>query len=482
MIALILFIPFFAALVIALLPNSLEHHSKFFALVVSLVNFIISVIIFFISDLAAGQYIGINEVIWAQNLFPFQIKFSVGADALALALIILTNLLTIAAVTISFQIKERLYFVWLMILQGSIIGVFASINLIQFFIFWELELIPMFMLINFWGTGNREYSAMKFVLYTLVASAFILIGIILLGYSANSFDIIAINNSGFLAEDWIVIFAFWTLLIGFLIKLPIFPFHTWLPDAHTDAPTAVSVMLAGILLKMGGYGIIKLILPTMGYLLNDYGAILGFLGAFSIIYGAILTLKQTDLKRVIAFSSISHMGFVLVGIASNSPLGVLGAGLQLITHGLISGLLFLCVGLVYERTKTREINEMKGLTHQFPFITLIMMVAGLASLGLPGLVGFIAEITIFLGSYETRPITTVFAITGVLFSAGYILWTMQRIFFGPRNKELDTKDISDWPQLLSVGTLLIPTIIFGIYPQPLITIMEQGLNFLIRIG
>jgi len=241
-------------------------------------------------------------------------------------------------------------------------------------------------------------------------------------------------------------------------------------------------MLAGILLKMGGYGIIKLILPTMGYLLNDYGAILGFLGAFSIIYGAILTLKQTDLKRVIAFSSISHMGFVLVGIASNSPLGVLGAGLQLITHGLISGLLFLCVGLVYERTKTREINEMKGLTHQFPFITLIMMIAGLASLGLPGLVGFIAEITIFLGSYETRPITTVFAITGVLFSAGYILWTLQRIFFGPRNKELDAKDISDWPQLLSVGTLLIPTIIFGIYPQPLITIMEQGLNFLIRIG
>ena len=298
MIALILFIPFFAALVIALLPNSLEHHSKFFALVVSLVNFIISVIIFFISDLTAGQYIGINEVIWAQNLFPFQIKFSVGADALALALIILTNLLTIAAVTISFQIKERLYFVWLMILQGSIIGVFASINLIQFFIFWELELIPMFMLINFWGTGNREYSAMKFVLYTLVASAFILIGIILLGYSANSFDIIAINNGGFLAENWLVIFAFWTLLIGFLIKLPIFPFHTWLPDAHTDAPTAVSVMLAGILLKMGGYGIIKLILPTMGYLLNDYGAILGFLGAFSIIYGAILTLKQTDLKSM----------------------------------------------------------------------------------------------------------------------------------------------------------------------------------------
>jgi len=322
MIALILLIPFFAALVIALLPNSLEHHSKFFALVVSLVNFLIAAIIFLISDLSGGQYIAINEVIWAQNLFPFQIKFSVGVDALALALIILTNLLTIAAVTISFQIKERLYFVWLMILQGSIIGVFASINLIQFFIFWELELIPMFMLINFWGTGNREYSAMKFVLYTLVASAFILIGIILLGYSANSFDIISINNSGFLVENWIVIFAFWTLLIGFLIKLPIFPFHTWLPDAHTDAPTAVSVMLAGILLKMGGYGIIKLVLPTMGYLLNDYGAILGFLGAFSIIYGAILTLKQTDLKRVIAFSSISHMGFVLVGIASNSPLGV----------------------------------------------------------------------------------------------------------------------------------------------------------------
>ncbi|MBR73625.1 MAG: oxidoreductase [Dehalococcoidaceae bacterium] len=479
MIALILFIPFLAAFIIAILPKALENQSKNLALFASIINFIISITILLITDLSAGQYIGVNEVIWAQNLFPFEIKFSVGADALALILIILTNLLTIAGVSISFQIKERLYFVWLMILQGSIIGVFASINLIQFFIFWELELVPMFMLINFWGTGNREYSAMKFVLYTLVASAFILIGVILLGYSANSFNIIAINNSGFLVESWIVIFAFWTLLIGFLIKLPIFPFHTWLPDAHTDAPTAVSVILAGILLKMGGYGIIKIVLPTMGYLLNDYGAFLGFLGAFSIIYGAIQTLKQSDLKRVIAFSSISHMGFVLVGIASNSPIGILGAGLQLITHGLISGLLFLCVGLVYERTETREITKMQGLTKQFPLVTLIMMTAGLASLGLPGLVGFIAEITIFIGSFDTRPITTIFAITGVLFSAGYILWTMQRIFFGPSNKEYHSKDISDWPQFLSVGALLLPTIIFGVYPQPLITIMEHGLNFLI---
>tara|TARA_Y100001970_G_scaffold119241_1_gene147888 strand:+ start:36776 stop:38215 length:1440 start_codon:yes stop_codon:yes gene_type:complete len=479
MIALILFIPFLAAFIIAILPKALENQSKNLALFASIINFIISITILLISDLSAGQYIGVNEVIWAQNLFPFEIKFSVGADALALILVILTNLLTIAGVSISFQIKERLYFVWLMILQGSIIGVFASINLIQFFIFWELELVPMFMLINFWGTGNREYSAMKFVLYTLVASAFILIGVILLGYSANSFNIIAINNSGFLVESWIVIFAFWTLLIGFLIKLPIFPFHTWLPDAHTDAPTAVSVILAGILLKMGGYGIIKIVLPTMGYLLNDYGAFLGFLGAVSIIYGAIQTLKQSDLKRVIAFSSISHMGFVLVGIASNSPIGILGAGLQLITHGLISGLLFLCVGLVYERTETREITKMQGLTKQFPLVTLIMMTAGLASLGLPGLVGFVAEITIFIGSFDTRPITTIFAITGVLFSAGYILWTMQRIFFGPSNKEYHSKDISDWPQFLSVGALLLPTIIFGVYPQPLITIMEHGLNFLI---
>ena len=479
MIALILFIPFLAAFIIAILPKALENQSKNLALFASIINFIISITILLISDLSAGQYIGVNEVIWAQNLFPFEIKFSVGADALALILVILTNLLTIAGVSISFQIKERLYFVWLMILQGSIIGVFASINLIQFFIFWELELVPMFMLINFWGTGNREYSAMKFVLYTLVASAFILIGVILLGYSANSFNIIAINNSGFLVESWIVIFAFWTLLIGFLIKLPIFPFHTWLPDAHTDAPTAVSVILAGILLKMGGYGIIKIVLPTMGYLLNDYGAFLGFLGAVSIIYGAIQTLKQSDLKRVIAFSSISHMGFVLVGIASNSPIGILGAGLQLITHGLISGLLFLCVGLVYERTETREITKMQGLTKQFPLVTLIMMTAGLASLSLPGLVGFVAEITIFIGSFDTRPITTIFAITGVLFSAGYILWTMQRIFFGPSNKEYHSKDISDWPQFLSVGALLLPTIIFGVYPQPLITIMEHGLNFLI---
>ncbi|MDG1990224.1 MAG: NADH-quinone oxidoreductase subunit M [Dehalococcoidia bacterium] len=482
MVVLTLLIPFLASLMISLSPNSAKYQPKYIALFFSLITFLFSMSFPFIYDFADGAYGGYEKFVWLNELFPFEISIAFGVDGLACLLVILTNLLAISAVLISFNIKDKAYYTWLMILQGSIIGVFVSLNLIQFFIFWELELLPMFMLITFWGTGNREYSAMKFVLYTLVASALILTGIIILGYETQSFDIIQINSMGMLVDSELVSFAFWFLMIGFLIKLPIFPFHTWLPDAHTDAPTAVSVMLAGILLKMGGYGILKIILPTMGFLLNDYGLLLGSLGAFSIIYGAIQTLKQSDLKRVIAFSSISHMGFVLVGIASNSELGILGASLQLITHGLISGLLFLGVGLIYERTNTREISDMSGITNQFPKITLIMMFAGLASLGLPGMIGFIAEIIIFIGSYQSLPFVTVVAISGVLFSAAYMLWSLQRIFFGIEKNKYNSEDINSWPQLVSTLLLMFPIVAFGIYPQPFIAIMEEGLNFLLNAG
>lgn len=482
MIALILFIPFFAALVIALLPNSLEHHSKFFALVVSLVNFIISVIIFFISDLAAGQYIGINEVIWAQNLFPFQIKFSVGADALALALIILTNLLTIAAVTISFQIKERLYFVWLMILQGSIIGVFASINLIQFFIFWELELIPMFFLIMVWGSGRKNYSAMKFLIFTLISGALILFGILMLFASTKTFDITLLPS--LIKEESLLIpmsIMFFVFFIAFSIKLPVWPLHTWLPDAHTDAPTAGSVMLAGVLIKMAGYGLIRICIGLFPESVSEYSLIIVILAVINVIYGAVITMRQTDMKRLIAFSSVSHMGFVLLGVAAFSGsyddkvTGLVGASLQMFTHGTITGLLFLLIGYIYEKTHTRYIPHMGGLVHQMPRLSVALTVAGVAALGLPGTSGFISEIIIFIGAFPVFSWFTAIAVFGVVLTSAYILWMIQRIMYGPKLDRFEkTLDASVY-EMIPVILLIISILFVGLYPSFITGIFKNGI-------
>jgi NADH-quinone oxidoreductase subunit M len=315
-------------------------------------------------------------------------------------MVLLLGVLTVVAVLVSWNIdvKPRQYFGWLLFLEMAVAGVFISLDLVQFFLFWELELLPMYMLISQWGSGRRIYSATKFLIYTLAGSAFMLVGFLVIGLEAGTFDMVALAENP--VTDAIIPMAlvFWAITLAFLVKLPVVPVHTWLPDAHTDAPTAVSVMLAGVLLKMGGYGLLRISLSMMPEQAAEFSTILAAIAGFSVVWGAVITLRQTDLKRLVAYSSVSHMGYVLLGAAALNDVALSGAALQMFTHGTITGLLFVMVGVVYERTHTREIAQMRGLMHHMPLAGTVFIIAGLASLGLPTMSGFVAELTTFLGA------------------------------------------------------------------------------------
>ena len=355
---------------------------------------------------------------------------------------------------------------------------FSSLDFVLFFLFWEVELIPMYFLISIWGSGNRVYSAWKYVLYTFFGSAFMIVGILALGFSEGTFDIRELGQideiEGAIIPAWSI---FGLIILAFLIKLPVIPFHTWLPDAHTDAPTAVSVILAGVLLKMGGYGILRLAFNIMPDVAQDADVYLAALAAASILYGAVMTLIQTDLKRLIAYSSVSHMGYVLLGASSVGLVGMTGAATQLVTHGLITGMLFVIVGMVYDRAHTRQIGELSGLAHRMPFITVMMLVAGLASLGLPALAGFVAEVTIFLGTFERHEALTICGVLGVAFAAGYILWTIQRVFWGEPNPRWEgLTDATAWWERGPLLALTASIVAIGIYPAWVMDLLRDGVT------
>src|SRR5437867_4104228 len=353
-------------------------------------------------DRAGYQFV--NSTTWLDSDFSnIKLKYAVGLDGLSLPLALLTTFLALVSVLISWRIdlRPREYFAWLLVLETSLLGVFSSLDMVLFFLFWEVELIPMYFLISVWGSGNRVYSAWKYVLYTFFGSAFMLVGILALGFAAGSFEIRELARIGSISGSVLPAWAIFGLIItAFLIKLPVVPDHTWLPDAHTDAPTAVSVILAGVLLKMGGYGILRLSFTIMPDVARDASLALAIIAAVSILYGAMMTLIQTDLKRLIAYSSVSHMGYVLLGASAIGVVGLQGASMQMFTHGLITGMLFVLVGMVYDRAHTREIGQLSGLAQRMPFLTVMMLVAGLASLGLPALAGFVSEVTVFLGTFD----------------------------------------------------------------------------------
>ena len=487
----VVFVPLAGAVIIALLLRN-DRHVRVFAAAIAVVEFALAIGVFAAYDKDAG---GVQLVDRFSNWIPglgddgFAVQYLLGVDGLSAPLVLLTGLLGLVAVLASWQIRLRVreYFIWLLALQTGVMGVFTSLDFLLFFLFWELELIPMFFLIAIWGSdpkSKREYSAMKFLIFTILGSAFMLVGILALFFSTGTFDMTAlpdaIRGANLLLPAG-VIFAL--LFVGFAVKLPLWPLHTWLPDAHTDAPTAGSVMLAGVLLKMGGYGMIRVSIGMFPDVASGAASLLETAAVINVIYGAIVVMRQTDLKRLIAFSSISHMGFVMLGLASVagesgtvSPLGLTGAAMQMFTHGTITGLLFLLVGFLYDKAHTRYIPDLGGLAKRMPFLAVALLVAGLASLGLPGTSGFVAEIMVFLGTFKVFPYTTGIAAFGVVLAAGYILWTLQRVMFGPiKERFADITDVSGM-QYVPIALLVIAIIVVGIYPSFISDVFASGVE------
>ncbi len=416
------------------------------------------------------------ECAWIKS---FHIYYRLGVDGLSVALIVLTGLLSFLATFTAFSITKQVkaFFALYLILVTGMMGVFTALDFFLFYVFWELMLLPMYFLIGIWGGENRAYAAIKFFIYTLLGSVLILLVILAyyvkmksIGvpeYAFNIPELIARRPFAYPGGATLMQhLLFWCLFIGFAIKVPSFPFHTWLPDAHVEAPTAISVILAGVLLKMGGYGILRLNYPLLPEVAGTDSVMyfLAVLGLVNIIYGAFCALGQKDFKRLVAYSSISHMGYVILGIAVLNSEGVNGAIFQMFAHGISSAMMFMLVGVIYERAHHREIARFGGLGVQMPNYFALAIVGFFASLGLPAMVGFVGEVLVLLGSFDYSRAITACATLGMLLTAAYILWTMQRVFLGtPKPEHQGFPDCSAW-ELISLVPLAVCAIVFGILP------------------
>ncbi|MBI2832538.1 MAG: NADH-quinone oxidoreductase subunit M [Chloroflexi bacterium] len=485
----IVFLPMVGAIVIALLPGKSAGSIKRVALVFTIIPFILSLVVFALfnkSSGAAGLIQFSEKVSWIPAINAF---YHLGVDGLNLPFVVLTAFLGFLVILVSWHIdlRPKEYFAWLLLLEGSILGVFAALDLLLFFLFWEIEVIPMYFLISIWGAGRREYSAIKYVIYTLFGSAMMLAGILSLYFTTGSLSMIDLANTGLAPYRAVIPAAamFSLLLTGFAVKLPVFPVHTWLPDAHTDAPTAVSVMLAGALLKMGGYGMLRIVVGIFPDVAQRYGTVLVIFAVFTILYGAAVTLRQTDIKKLIAYSSVSHMGFVLLGIFALSQVSVTGAVLQMVSHGFIAGLLFAVAGLVMHNSHERDLSKLGGLARQIPFITVIFTLGGLGGLGLPGTSGFAAEFLVFIGSFSSNAVPglqvgTILAVLGVVVGAGYVLWMIQRAFYGPVMEKFDGTEDAHAVDKIYMVLLVAAMLLIGIYPAILTDIIKVAVLPILR--
>ena len=479
------FLPLAGVFFILLIPKNDQVSIRHSALFFSLMTFISSLyLIFYFDPIATGMQFEIN-VSWIEQL---GISYRLGIDGISLLLIVLTTFLTMIAVLSAFKAVERAhkaFFAMILLLETGMLGVFASMDLFLFYVFWEVMLVPMYFLIGIWGGARRMYAAIKFVLFTMVGSLLMLVALIVLYFQYHAlfgeytFDLIKITGMPLAREIQLWLFAAFGL--AFVIKIPMWPFHTWLPDAHVEAPTAGSVILAGILLKMGVYGFIRFCLPLFPVATFEFMPVISVLAVIGIIYGALVAMVQKDIKSLVAFSSVSHMGFIMLGIMTLNLQGMQGAMIQMINHGISTGALFILVGMIYERRHTRLISEYGGLAGKLPVYSTFFMIIMLSSIGVPGTNGFVGEFLILLGAWSYNKVYAVLGATGVIFAACYMLWMYQRVFYGKITKAANEKLVDlDLREKLVLVPLVIMVFWIGIYPKPFFRLLEPSVKTVIR--
>src|SRR5688500_12646037 len=487
MLTVLVLVPLAGLAAIALIGREREALIHRVVFMVSLVVFALTLLLWVRFDAASADFQFVQRYSWIPS---FGVEYFVGVDGISLFLIVLTGFLTPLALLSSWEsihTRVKAFAMFVLALEAAMIGVFIALDLFLFYVFWDAMLIPMYFLIGIWGYDNRVYAAIKFMLYTMAGSVLMLVAILALGYAGGLatgsntpvFDLLRLYQLEL--PRTLQFWGFLAFAIAFAIKVPIFPFHTWLPDAHVEAPTAGSVILAGVLLKMGTYGLVRFAFPLFPDAALYFAPYLGVAAVIGIIYGALVAMVQPDLKKLVAYSSVSHLGFVALGISAMNVQGVQGAVYQMLAHGVSTGALFLIVGMLSDRRHTRLIAEFGGLKKVLPKLSSAFLVVTLASIGLPGLNGFVGEMLILVGTFRWNPRLAAFAATGVLLSAIYMLWMFQRVNYGPvtheENATLPDLSVREWAGVLPLCALAI---IMGVFPTLFLKPMEPAVDRLVQ--
>ncbi|MFA6092831.1 MAG: NADH-quinone oxidoreductase subunit M [Elusimicrobiota bacterium] len=483
--SLTIFLPLAGALILLFIPKEKTAALRAVGVAATALAFLVSLIALFLFDPSQpGNELTMRlteDLAWIPS---FNIRYFLGVDGLSFPILLLTTLLSLLAAVYSMNIQVRVkeFYFWYLLLETGMLGVFCALDLFLFYFFWEVTLVPMYFLIGIWGGPKKEYAAIKFFLFTLFGSVFMLLAMLALYFASapHTFDMMALAkaHASFSREFQIIVFL--GFYLGFAVKIPAFPFHTWLPLAHVEAPTGVSVILAGVLLKMGVYGILRVCYTILPAGFEWFLPFFVIIALINIVYGALCAMAQTDMKRMVAYSSINHMGYAMLGIAAVSSTGFAGAALQMITHGLITGALFLLVGVIYDRAHTRDINAFGGLAAKLPVYAGLMSLTCFASLGLPGLAGFISEFLCFLGAFPAWKIYTSIAVIGILVTAAFFLRMLQKVFMGPINEKWAGMSDMDARELFAVVPLAALTVLFGVWPKLLLDMMNPTLSLMAR--
>lgn len=479
----LIIVPLLTALTIVLLPKSRADYAKVTALLGSAITGLFSVYMLGQFKMEDAGFQFVTQRVWVEDL---GLSWFLGVDGISLFLVVLAGLLfPIAIMATDPHHDAKQYYIWIMVLMAGSMGVFMALDLLLFFLFFEIVLVPMYFLIGGWGHGNRIYASLKFFLYTMAGSALMLVGLVSVAFltaretGTLTFNVVELAEAQALS-DTAQTLIFLAFALGFAVKVPLFPLHTWLPDAHTEAPTAGSIILAGVMLKLGTYGYIRFGLYLFPQASFDLAWIFLTLGTVGIVYGAVVATMQKDLKRLVAYSSVAHMGFIVIGIFAMNTQSISGSVIQMVNHGISTGALFMLVGWIYERRHTRQIAELGGLQKSAPFMAGVFTVVMLSSIGLPGLNGFVGEFLILLGGFQSARWWTVVAVTGVILAALYLLWAYQRVFHGPAEGENATMRDLRLSEFLSIAPLLILIVFLGVYPKPMLERIEPSVDALIE--